>query len=166
MEFVGGLIGSIGGKIIDTIDRSNERDHEINKINTSGRVQKELIEAKGNIELKKAEIDGRYGIENKKLDNAREKEKEDHLRKIKDLDNQYNLDKLDKDYKHELDLLANENEKARLAAENERAMLNTVEENKRKMKELDGELANKNLELTAKIEEGVKKLNLEELKVV
>ena len=88
---VEGAVGIVG-KIIDVFDRGDARAHEINKIETQGRVQEKLIKVKEHFALKKAEMEGNFGIEQKKLDNQRANENEEHVRKLQEMNNNFKLE--------------------------------------------------------------------------
>ena len=133
-------LGSITGKIVDKVSESSERKDNIRLKEVEGRNQKEIAIINGKNTVERIQEEGKIKLESQKLDIKREELQNAHNKEMKEIDYKHELDIKNCDNEHELNLLKRKDESKKVDAEIERMNQNTIENNKREMKKLEGEL--------------------------
>ena len=174
-----GIVDHIVGGISNHVNNQDE----IEKTRVHGEIEEKLLNAQTNAnrtmeeekrktliaqgeqEIEKLKINGQFKKEEKELDNMREKEKENHYKEMITLENKHKETMEKEAKKHEIDLLKQNDESKKVDAQIEIDKNNSIEENRRKLIDLENSYSLKNKQLDANIKKELKKLEIEEKKV-
>ena len=66
----------IGGKVVDNLDKSDERQHQEIMLDKKGKIESDLIEKRSNAECARINTQGNIDLKKQKLTNEREKQKD------------------------------------------------------------------------------------------
>ena len=147
----------IGGKIVDTIDKQDERVHQENMLAKKGEIEANLIEKRSIAKCAEINAQGEIDLKKQKLTQEREKEIDEHNERMKVIENDQIKDMKKLDYQHELDLLDHKDKSKQVEAQIEIDKKNADQNNLRLMEKLRGKLDTEKMKTSADIEERMKK---------
>lgn len=158
------IIGAIASSVIKAGGEYLNKREETHKIEVQGKVKEKLIEVEGNVKAKIINEQGKVDIRKLELSNERESVKEDHLRKMQDMEYNYKLKDKHETNEHEINVMKQKDARSKQDEEMKIKSEDHHAKNIRDLKELEGKLNVQMTKTKGEIEATLKEINLKESK--
>ena len=134
------IIGAIASSVINVGGGYLNKREDTRRIEVQGKVKEKLIDVEGKVKAKISNEQGKVDIRKLELSNERESVKEDHLRKMQDMEYNYKLKDKHETNEHEINVMKQKDARSKQDEEMKIKSEDHHAKNIRDLKELEGKL--------------------------